>query len=239
MATLTAVRGAEPWRRRLYLPAYQVHDAARYAQTSAQNVGYWHYRGGHLGPTLPGGERRKPLSYLQLVEVSFVATFRALGISLQRIRRAHDYAAQVLQSEFPFAEYRWQTEGRFMLLDLKEVEHEPLFGDVVILGDVYGQEAWQDLLGDRFAEFDYEDKAGFAITWHVAGRQKEVVIDPRVAFGAPTVGGIPTWAIKGRYVAKESIEDILTDFGVTEDQCKDALRFEGIDVPTNGHPVLR
>ena len=238
MASLTAVRGSEPWRRRLYLPSHQVRDAARYAQTSAQNVGYWHYGGGDLGPTLPGKERRKPLSYLQLVEVAFVATFRALGVSLQRIRRVHDFAAQILQSEFPFAEYRWQTEGRFMLLDLKEVEHEPLFDDVVILGDVYGQEAWQPLLGDRFAEFDYEDGVGFAITWHVAGRNSKVAIDPRVAFGAPTVGGIPTWVIKGRYAAKETIEDILDDFGITEDQCKDALRFEGIDVPSNGHSVL-
>ena len=238
MASLTAVRGSEPWRRRLYLPAYQVRDAARYAQTSAQNVRYWHYRGGDLGPALPGLERRKPLSYFQLIELEFVATFRELGISLQRIRRAHDYAVQVLNSEYPFAERRWQTEGRFMLLDLKEVDHETLFDDVVVLGDVHGQEAWQPLLGDRFAQFDYEDGGGIAITWHVAGRLSKVVIDPRVAFGAPTVGGIPTWAIRGRYHAGETIEDILEDFGVTEDQAEDALRFEGVDLPANGHSVL-
>lgn len=236
MASLTAVRGAEPWRRRLFLPAYQVRDAVRYAQTTVQTVGYWHYRGGDLGPALPGRERRKPLSYLQLVEVAFVATFRTLGVSLQRIRRAHEYAAQTFQSEYPFVEYRWQTEGRHMLLDLKEVEHEPLFDDLVILGDVHGQEAWRPLLGDRFAQFDYEQE--LAIIWHVAGRESSVVIDPRVSFGAPTVSGVPTWAIRGRYHAGESVNDIVDDFAITEAQVDDALRFEGIVVHHNGNAVL-
>lgn len=236
MTSLTAVRGPEPWRRRLYLPAYQVGDAGRYAQTTVQTVGYWHYRGGDLGPALPGPERRKPLSYLQLVEVAFVATFRALGVSLQRIRRAHEYAAQSLQSEYPFVEYRWQTEGRHMLLDLKEVEYEPLFDDLVILGDEHGQEAWKPLLGDRFAQFDYEQE--LAIIWHVAGHESSVVIDPRVSFGAPTVSGVPTWAIRGRYRAGESVNDIVDDFAITETQVNDALRFEGIAVHHNGNAIL-
>ena len=75
---------SEPWRPRLYLPAYAVKDAARYAGTSPRTVAYWHYGGAGLGPALPGKERRKPLSYLQLIEVAVVATFRDLGVSLQQ-----------------------------------------------------------------------------------------------------------------------------------------------------------
>ena len=236
MSTLTAVRGSEPWRRRLYLPAYQVRDAARYSQSTIRTVGYWHYRGGALGPALPGRERRQPLSYLQLVEVAFVATFRALGLSLQQIRRAHDYAAQTFQSEYPFADYQWQTEGRHLLLDLKEVEREPVFDHLVIVGDMHGQEAWQPMLGDRFAQFDYEQ--GLAIIWHVAGTESKVVIDPRVAYGAPTVSGIPTWSVRGRYIAGESLGDIEEDFGIAREQVEDALRFEGIELSSNGNSVL-
>ena len=36
MSTIIAVRGAEPWRRRLFLPAYTVVDAARYTKTKSQ-----------------------------------------------------------------------------------------------------------------------------------------------------------------------------------------------------------
>ena len=83
----------QPWRRRLYLPAYRIRDAARYSGVAAQTVTHWHHGDGRLGPALPGHQKRRHLSYLQLVEVAFVATFRMLGVPLQRIRRARAYAA--------------------------------------------------------------------------------------------------------------------------------------------------
>ena len=227
MSTIISVRGVEPWRRRLYLPAYTVVDAARYAKTTPQTVAYWHFGGQGLGPALPDREHKRPLSYLELVEVSFVATFRALGVSLQRIRKAREYAAQTLNSEFPFAEYRWLTEGEHMLLDLWKVEDD-IDIKKLIFADASGQVAWQDMVGERFAEFDYE--YGLAIVWHVAGRQSPVIIDPRISFGAPMVRGIATWTLKGRWNAGESVEDIEEDFGLTREEIKHALQFEGVQV---------
>lgn len=154
-----------PWVRRLYLPAYAVKDAARYAGTNARTVAYWHYQGGTLGPALPGKERRKPLSYLQLIEIAFVSTFRALGVPLQRIRKARGYAAQTFSSEFPFAEYQWQTEGKHVLIDLQEIEHDAEMGRL-ITADSGGQIAWQPMVAERFAQYDYEN--GLAVVWHLA-----------------------------------------------------------------------
>lgn len=188
-------------------------DAARYAGANVNTVAYWHYHEGEFGPALPGKERKRPLSYLQLVEVAFVATFRRLGVPLQRIRRAREYAAQTLNSEFPFAEYRWQTEGKHVLIELQEIERGADLGRLVV-ADAGGQISWQPMIGERFAQFDYEH--GIALAWHVAGLASPVVIDPRIAFGAPTVKGIPTWALKGRLVAGESLEEIHDDFGLAE-----------------------
>ena len=92
---------------------------------------------------MPGRSRRQDLSYLELVEVAFVATFRGLGVSLQRIRRARDYAAQVLKSEYPFAEYSWLTEGHHVLLDLGTVEGDNSLGRLVA-ADSEGQVAWKE-----------------------------------------------------------------------------------------------
>ena len=227
MPTLTAERGSEPWRRRLHLPAYQIGDVVRYAGTAPQTVTYWHYRGGQLGPVLPGRVRRQPLSYLQLVEIAFVATFRALGVPLQRIRRARIYASQVLNSENPFAEYKWLTEGYHVMLDLRDVDSDPKIGRLIV-GDSAGQIAWRDMVSERFAQFDYED--GLALVWWVRGRQMPVTIDPRVAFGAPTVKGVPTWALRGRWHAGESMPDIEEDFGLVEQDVRRALQFEDIEV---------
>lgn len=229
MSSIIAVRGIEPWRRRLLLPAYQVVDAARYAKTTPQTVSYWHFGGPRVGPALPGREHRRPLSYLELVEAAFVATFRILGVSLQRIRNAREYAAQTLNSEFPFAEYRWLTEGQHMLLDLWEKESD-FNAKQLVVGDIHDQITWQKMVGERFAQFDYEH--GLALVWHVAGRQSPVIINPRIAFGAPMVRGIATWVLKGRWKAGESIEDIKEDFRLNEDEIKQGLQFEGIQVAT-------
>ena len=227
MPSMTAERNVEPWRRRLYLPAYRVGDAARYSGASAQAVTYWHRGRGALGPALPGRAQRQPLSYLELVEVAFVATFRALGVSLQRIRRARAYAAQVLNAEYPFAEHAWLTEGHHVMLDLREVDDDAAL-DSLIVGDADGQIAWREMVGERFAEFDYEHD--LALIWHVGGRGKPVVIDPRVSFGAPTVRGVPTWVLKGRWSAGESVADIEDDFGLSEDEIRYGLDFEGLDL---------
>ena len=66
VTSIVAERSVEPWRRRLYLPAYRISDAARYAGVAAQTVTHWHHGDSPLGPALPGHEKRKHLSYLQL-----------------------------------------------------------------------------------------------------------------------------------------------------------------------------
>jgi uncharacterized protein (DUF433 family) len=228
---------AEPWRSRLYLPAYTVADSARYARTTPQTVARWYFGGGQLGPALaaPGRDRKQPgrepraaLSYLQLVEVAFVATFRRLGISLQRIRVAREYAATVLKSEYPFAELRWKTEGVRLLLTLRDFD-EPVVADTseIIVADLDGQTAWGPMLNERFMQFEYGDN--LAMVWHVRGMASRVLIDPRVAFGAPMISGIPTWVVKGRYQAGEGVQEIAADFGLDYTQVSEALMFEGID----------
>jgi hypothetical protein len=42
MATLVSERIDQPWLRRLYLPSYQIAEAAKYAGISSQTVAAWH-----------------------------------------------------------------------------------------------------------------------------------------------------------------------------------------------------
>ena len=132
MPKMVAERNVEPWKRRLYLPAYSISAAAQYVGTSSQTISYWFYGGGSLGPALPGKEQHKPLSYLQLIEIAFVATFRGLNVSLQRIRKAREYAAQTLNSEYPFIELRWKTEGHHMLLDLVDIDQDAELNRLIV-----------------------------------------------------------------------------------------------------------
>ena len=221
-----------PWRRRLYLPAYRVGDAGRYAEAHPQTVSRWHLGNARTTATLPGRDRGQDLSYYQLVEVAFVATFRRMGVPLQRIRKARDYAAHVLKSEYPFAEYSWLTEGHHVLLELRDTVGRS-FANNLVVADEHGQMSWRAVIGDRFHQFDYEDE--IALVWHLRGRNNPVSIDPRISFGAPNVRGVPTWALKGRWDAGEVVTDIRDDFGLSEDDIRYGLSFEGVDLGADNH----
>lgn len=67
-----------------------------------------------------------------------------------------------------------------------------------------------------------------ALKWHVAGLDKPIIIDPRVSFGSPNVKGVPTWILKGRWEAGESVGEIAEDFDLSKDYVTEALAFEGI-----------
>lgn len=215
------------WRARLFVPNYRIRDAARYALLSPQTVVNWHGKpGANVKPMLSGKAKGAALSYLQLIEVAVVASFRKAGVSLRKIKAAREYLAKQMEAEFPFAEYRFKTDGRELWMDY--AQFEAAAGDKTLLvASREGQLAWSDIIG-KLQEFDYEE-AGLAIRWHVRGADQEVVIDPRVQFGAPSVHGVATWVYKGRWQAGEPVDEIADDFGVANSSVLQALRFEGID----------
>jgi uncharacterized protein (DUF433 family) len=211
------------WRDRLYIPNYQIREAARYADISAKTVVAWHKDGN----TLSVRESRAALSYMQLIELAVVAAFRKAGVTLKSIKATRAYVAKELKSEFPFAEFRFKKDGKRLVMDYGQIEKDG-GTDKLLRADQNGQFAWAQILG-RLHEFEYED-GGVAIRWHLGGRTSDIVIDPRVAFGTPAIGGTPTWVLKGRWEAGESIEEIAEDFGMDELSVVAGLNFEGINL---------
>jgi uncharacterized protein (DUF433 family) len=219
MATLVSERLDEPWRRRMLLPAYQIGEAADYAQVAPQTVAAWHRIEAAL---LKQREQGSALSYMQLIEVAVVAAFRNAKVPMSRIRKARSWAAHELKSEFPFAEYKFKENAKHLYLDSQMIDVK---SNTVVQADAGGQLEWESVIG-RLKEFEYEDQ--IALRWHVAGEGKPIVIDPRVSFGAPAVRGIPTWVLRGRFDAGESGSDIADDFGLKKDEVREALKFEGL-----------
>ncbi|MBF0305139.1 MAG: DUF433 domain-containing protein [Alphaproteobacteria bacterium] len=154
-----------------------------------------------------------------------VAAFRKGGISLAKIREAREYVSKQLQSEHPFAEYRFKSDGRELWINYEEVEASGGHGKLLGVTKK-GQLAWSEIIG-RLQEFEYEQR-GIVVRWHLDGADSPIIIDPRVSFGAPAVKGTPTWVIKGRWESGEGIEDMADDFGLPQSLVEKALVFEGI-----------
>ncbi|MBP1297503.1 DUF433 domain-containing protein [Bradyrhizobium elkanii] len=220
MATTSSNR-AEPWRKRLHLPAYQVGEAARYAQISPQTVSAWHKV--DAGRVLSEKRDRERLSYLQLIEVAVVAAFRKARVALPEIRAARDYVKRSLKSEHPFAEYQFKRYGKSLFTEFEEETGRKK----LVKANQAGQLAWNELVGPLLKEFEYEHE-GVATRWYVAGPSSPIVIDPRLSFGTPTVKGVPTWIVKGRFDAGESDRTIAEDFGIDVPSVREALKFEGV-----------
>lgn len=215
------------WRRRLTMPAYRVNDAARYAGTSTQTVNYWYFGGGGLGPALGGRKRGTSLHYMQLVELAFVATYRKLGVSLQRLRKARGFVATQMHSEWPFAEHEFQTDGLGIYMEFAEYEPEPET-DALVAVDLDGQLAWAETIRERFDQFTYED--GTALIWRPSKQTPLVTIDGRTSFGAPSIKGVPTWVLTGRLEAGETVPEIADDFGLEAPEVEEGLEFERLEL---------
>jgi len=203
----------EFWRSRLSAPNYKVGDAARYAHIDRSTVGRW-----HRDTTLSEREEGARLSYLELVEVAVVAAYRKAGMKLREIREARAWLSEMFNEEYPFATLRLKTDGVDLMID---------HGDTVVLANRRGQFAWKHIIARRFHEFDYE--GGIAARWHVAGRSAPIIIDPRIQFGAPSVRGVPTWSLVGRWSAGEELKEIAEDYDIPPSAVIHALKFEGVD----------
>jgi uncharacterized protein (DUF433 family)/DNA-binding transcriptional MerR regulator len=210
---------SESWRKRLHLPNYQVGEAARYADVSAQTVAAWHKIEQKV---LSAKERRARLSYLQLIELAVVAAFRKAKLPLPEIRAAREYVQKNLGSDYPFAEFKFKRYGKSLFTEDPAGRPHRLFK-----ANAGGQLAWDELIGPVLEEFDYEHE-GIAVRWHVAGSESPIIIDPRISFGAPSVRGTPTWIIKGRFDAGESDSAIAEDFLLEVAEIRAALKFEGV-----------
>ena len=173
-------------------------------------------------------ERGKALSYLQLIELAVVAAARDTGVPLWAVRATREYMRKEFNADFPFAQYRFKTDGKKLWIDYMDVIGKKGKGKLLETSGK-GQLWWSDIVG-RLEQFEYDKKLGLAVQWHVAGRQSPVLIDPRVRFGAPAVDGVPTRLLAARWDGGESPKEIAEDFDMTVRHVVAALEFEGIEL---------
>jgi uncharacterized protein (DUF433 family) len=218
----------EFWRERLTTPAYRVAEAARYARTSQQTIGNWERlsddRRGVVSRRSPG----QSLSYLQLIEVGVVAAMRQSGVKLEHIRDAREYLCGEFGVEYPFARYRFKTDGKFLLMDYDQIMPKEK-GKLLAINE-NGQLAWNQILSGLLQEFEYDADLNTVLRWRIAGVDSPVRLDPRIAFGAPHVNGIATWVVRERWKSGESAADIAEDYDLHLELINAALRFEKIEV---------
>jgi uncharacterized protein (DUF433 family) len=209
------------------IPLYNLTEAARYTRTDTAKVRRWiegyEVSGRRYQPLLKSPSRRPlgqlALSFENLIEIALVASLQQKRISLQVIREAQKIATGEF-GQHAFARQSVYVSGKDIFMEASErVAGGPDNLTALTKG---GQRALEPVLKRYLTFVDWED--GWPAEW----RPLEGVVrqNPQIVFGLPNVRGVRTEIIRARFEAPESIDFIAQDYGLTEADVQEALRYE-------------
>lgn len=216
------------WRAAIHEGVYTVSFIEKLLAAKSGRVTAWlnPSKSGKLDPAILtelgkiGGQRLVP--FLGLVEARFVDHFRKHGLSLQTIRKA----AMKMRGEWddlhPFANGRFRTDGKHIMLEASEDE-----GDRKLL----------NILTDEFVFPEIIEPSLFSTVVYVNHVAKKILpfhdlklveINPTYSLGRPIVteGNIPTETLANAFRANADVHEIADWFETTEQAVQEAIAFE-------------
>jgi uncharacterized protein (DUF433 family) len=167
------------------------------------------------------------LSFVELMELRVVKAFIDNGIPLQRIRIAAELAMQHFDTKHPFASGRVFTDGKNIF---KELAREAETSQVLELTkDRHLQIQSAILLKPFLDEISFSSETSLAQRWWPLSRAFPVVLDPKIAFGAPVIDGtaVRTEVVAGMAKAS-SKKSAAAAYLLSEKQVGAAVEFESL-----------
>ena len=208
------------------VPMYSVSDSAHYLGLPRSTVRAWVVGQRRFKPVVEIADPRGvSLSFSNLVEIYALSSLlRHHGVRLPAVRKAIRYMQRSLNSAHPLATRRFLTDGHSLFIEQ--------YGKLIDASK-HGQLAMKAVLAQYLKRIQY-DSSGLPIrlfpltaaTPENSGRA--VSIDPRVLYGQPCIAGtrIPTSIIAERFEAGDTITELVEDYGCTQAQIEESLRYE-------------
>ncbi|WP_241767595.1 DUF433 domain-containing protein [Tanticharoenia sakaeratensis] len=165
------------------------------------------------------------MSFVNLIEMRFLAELRGQRVSLQAIRTMLDKARQKLGTEHPFACEQFHTDGKTIWLETRDVTHDRGLIDLMS-----GNGAMFEVLEGSFRKsLKFGDADGLVKSWRPSADEPRVVIDPTRRFGRPIDGetGVPTEILsEALWTAQGDVARVAKDWEVPENAVREAAAFE-------------
>lgn len=161
-------------------------------------------------------------SFLDLIDLLFVRRFLDQGLSLQKVRKALDEAAQILGTVH-FARDIFFTDGSAIFLQMRGK------GENILQLMSRGQWVIPSIIVALAERIDFHDVTGYAMRWYPLGRDGLIVVDPMISFGRPSLEGrgTATANIYDLYRGEgSSIKPVAEWLDITQREAKAAVDFE-------------
>lgn len=164
-----------------------------------------------------GDSDNRAINFNTLIEFIVFAKLRKEGISAQKIQRYHKALSKELNTAFPFAKSKIQTDG-------KEVWYE-VFGELSKI-DGKRQLSFKKILSPFLKNIEFDENQ-IAKRYYPLGKKHKVVIDPNHQFGQPTILGtnIKVYVIYSLYKGKEPKQSICELYDLKMQQVNDAIAY--------------
>ncbi len=177
-------------------------------------------------PNLRNIGNHRAAGFLDLMELRVIQQFLARGVSLQTIRKAARKARALIKHDHPFSTRIFKTDGRSIFADLQPHDDKDAGA---LLEVVSSQWVFEDVVGPSLHDLDYPDQneASSPYQWWAAGRDRQVIVDPRKSFGMPLVreGWVPT-AILANQAKVNGVDRTAELYQVSKRGVLDAVSFE-------------
>lgn len=209
---------------------FSIPAAAQLLNVSPSSVRGWlnGYSGSDAGPVVERDfEGTRAVSFLDLMELRFIAFFRKQKVSVATLRKAADRARQEWNVSHPLAlsHEKYVTDRKNIFATSAEDT-----GDKQTWNLATGQhEMWITIEKTIQKGVMFDPVTHLATLWKPkSGEFPDVIIDPRIAFGKPVVQGtaVPTETLYRQWLAEDSFGRVAVWYDVPKDAVQIAVEYE-------------
>jgi uncharacterized protein (DUF433 family) len=201
------------------------HRAAQYLRVPPNTLRYWVQGGGSVPPLIRLSEPAR-LTFANRLEGYMLSSMRAIyDVRIPRVRKA---LAKYVQHKHPLIEQAFETDRRDLFIEhLGKKVNLSKDQQILIPGvmELYLERIERDPKGlFNLYPFVMEPKPN---------EPRLILINPAVGFGKPVIAGtgISTAVVASRFNARESIDDLASEYGVKPQQIEEAIRWEQKTAP--------
>ncbi|MFO8079240.1 MAG: DUF433 domain-containing protein [Armatimonadota bacterium] len=171
---------------------------------------------------------RNRVTFVEFIELLFVAFFRKHRIRSEVIHAAAREGARLFDTPHPFAVTRFRTDGRSIFAELERTRAHALDlpRDLLVEDLPRAQMVFPDLVEPYFKDIDWGDVEAEA--YWPCGHDGRIVLDPARSFGQPIDHdtGVPTEALYSFVEAGDHPRMIADWYEVPLAAVEAAVRFE-------------
>lgn len=172
-------------------------------------------------------EAKKALSFMDVIEILFIKAFHGYGLSLQTIREAVERASLLLATNHPFAIKKFYTDGNTILARIAKESDLPQLIDLI-----KKQYQFDEIVLPELYECIDFDKYDIAERYWPEGKGKNIIIDPKINLGNPSLFGsnVPIKTINDLYNSGQTITELSEWYDIDKKDIEIAINFENKNV---------